>query len=131
LHVQIVPVLAQGQERNQLPVRNVAEQVKCVVFAKACSDKWSPQVLVVGAGEWALSLSRHVQSVLAKAARPRVSRTQSMYLAASTLAKLCASPDAVLWVLAAELLVICTCTLQLHNTRSMFEKMTTLFVTFH
>jgi hypothetical protein len=54
-----------------------------------------------------------------------------MYLAASTLAKLCASPDAVLWVLAAELLVICTCTLQLHNTRSMFEKMTTLFVTFH
>jgi hypothetical protein len=96
LHVQIVPVLAQGQERNPLPVRNVAEQVKCVVFAKACSDKWSPPVLAGGAGEWEQLLSHHVQSVLAKAARPRVSHTQSMYLAASTLVRQCASPAAVL-----------------------------------
>jgi hypothetical protein len=96
LHVQIVLALAQGQERNPLPVRNVAEQVKCVVFAKACSDKWSLQVLVVGAVAWAQLLLRHVQSVLAKAARRRVSHTRLMYLAALTLAKLCASPAAVL-----------------------------------
>jgi hypothetical protein len=131
LHVQIVPVLAQGQERNQLPVRNAAVQAKCVVFAKACWARWSLPVLVVAVVAWAQSLSHHVQSVLVKAARRRVSHTQSMSLVVSIQARQCASPDAVLWVLAAELLVICTCTLQLHNTRSMFEKMTTLFVTFH
>jgi hypothetical protein len=96
LHVQIVPVLAQGQERNPLPVRNVAEQVKCVVFAKACSDKWSQPVLVVAVVAWALSLSRHVQSVPAKVAHRRVSHTQSMCLAALTLVRQCASPAAVL-----------------------------------
>jgi hypothetical protein len=96
LHVQIVPVLAQGQERNPLPARNVAEQVKCVVFAKACSDKWSLQVLVAVVAVWAQSLLRHVQSVLAKVAHHHVSRTPLMYLAALTLAKLCASPAAVL-----------------------------------
>jgi hypothetical protein len=131
LHAQTVLVLALGLALNPSRVPNVAEQVKFAVFAKACSAKWSPQVHVVVVAVWAQSLLRHVQSVLAKVAHHHVSHTPLMYLVVSILARQCDSLVVALQVHVAAMQVICTCMLQLLNTRDLFEKMMTLFVTFH
>jgi len=55
LHAQIVLVLALGLALSLLHVLNVAEQAKCVVFAKACLAKWSPLARVAVVAAWAQS----------------------------------------------------------------------------
>jgi len=55
LHALIVLVLALGLALSLLHVLNVAEQAKCVVFAKACLAKWSPQARVGVVAAWAQS----------------------------------------------------------------------------
>jgi hypothetical protein len=55
LHALIVLVLALGLALNPSRVPNVAEQVKCVVFAKACLVKWSPQARAGVVEAWAQS----------------------------------------------------------------------------
>jgi hypothetical protein len=131
LHAQTALVLALGLALNPSRVPNVAEQVKCVAFARACLAKWSPQALAGVVAAWAQSLLRHVQSVLVKAVHHLVSHTPLMYLVVSILARQCDSQVVALLVHAAAMQVICTCMLQLLNTRDLFEKMMTLFVTFH
>jgi hypothetical protein len=55
LHALIVLVLALGLALNLSRVPNVAEQAKCVVFAKACLVKWSPQAPADVVAVWAQS----------------------------------------------------------------------------
>ena len=87
LPAPIVPVLELDLILNLSRVPNVAELAKCVAFAKACLAKWSPPVPVDVVVAWAQLLLLHVQNALVKVAHRRVSRTQLMFLAESTLDK--------------------------------------------
>jgi hypothetical protein len=118
LHALIVLVLALGLALNPSRVPNVAEQVKYVVFARACLVKWSLLVHVAAVVAWALLLLLRVQSVQAKVAFRLVSHTPLMFLAESTLAKQCVLLAAVLLVLAEETLAICMCMSLLRSTHA-------------
>jgi hypothetical protein len=125
LHALIVLVLALGLALNPSRVPNVAEQVKYVVFARACLVKWSLLVHVAAVVAWALLLLLRVQSVQAKVAFRLVSHTPLMFLAESTLAKQCVLLAGVLLVLAEETLAICMCMSLLRNIHDSFAKMMT------
>jgi hypothetical protein len=131
LHALIVLVPALGLALNPSRAPNVAEQVKCVVFAKACLVKWSPQAPAGVVVAWAQSLLRRVQSVQVKAVHRLVSHTQLMFRAESIQVKQCALLVAVLLVLAVETTEICMCMSLLRSTLASHVKMTTLSVTFH
>jgi hypothetical protein len=55
LHALIVLVLAQGPALNLSRAQSAVEQAKCVVFAKACLVKWSPQAPAGVVAVWAQS----------------------------------------------------------------------------
>jgi hypothetical protein len=87
LPAPIVPALELDLTLNLSHVPNVVVLAKCDVFAKACLAKWSPPVPVDVVVAWAQLLLLHVQNALVKVAHRRVSRTQLMFLAESTLDK--------------------------------------------
>jgi hypothetical protein len=89
LRALTVLVQAQVLALSLSPAQNVAELAKYVVFARACSVRWSLQVPAVVVAAWALSLLLRVQSVQAKVAFHLASHTPLMFLAESTLAKQC------------------------------------------
>jgi hypothetical protein len=89
LRALTVLVRVLGLALSLSPAQNVAELVKYVVFARACSVRWSLQVRAVVVVAWALLLLLLVQSVQAKVAFHLASHTPLTFLAELTLAKQC------------------------------------------